>query len=237
MLAILPGEKDVFDNLEMNWNSALVFASNAHLVCGKINYKFMSSNTVADKNKKSFEVNLCLVLAFRNIGIGYDGMASFPTTMNMHKPMTRKNYGNVIDLLHESYLAEAGASMMTAAEEVKAKTGSSDTAASFDGTWQKPDHASLNGVVTAISNKTGKVVDFDVLSKKCQSCVSKKYLDKDSNEYVAWWLEHEAEWCHGGCLSKELVLEVTHKVWSQVYYIHWSQRLFIICHDCWRKTL
>ena len=155
--------------------------------------KFMSSNSVADKNKKSFEVNLCMVLAFRNIGIGYDGMASFATTMNMNKPMTRKNYGNVIDLLHESYLAEAGASMMAAAEEVKAKTGTSDIAASFDGTWQKPGHASLNGVVTAISNKTGKVVDFDVRSKKCQSCVSKKHLDKDSDEYVAWWLEHESE--------------------------------------------
>ncbi|GFU92480.1 uncharacterized protein TNCV_4794091 [Trichonephila clavipes] len=39
----------------------------------------------------------------------------------------------------------------------------------IDGTWQKRGHTSLNGVVTAVSVDTGKVIDAEILSRKC-SC-------------------------------------------------------------------
>ncbi|GFW15009.1 uncharacterized protein TNCV_983011 [Trichonephila clavipes] len=35
--------------------------------------------------------------------------------------------------------------------------------------WQKRGHTSLNGVVTAVSVDTGKVIDAEILSRKC-SC-------------------------------------------------------------------
>eukprot|EP00795_Rhopilema_esculentum_P016962 gene16962-8461_t len=46
---------------------------------------------------------------------------------------------------------EAEQSTKIAAEEIKEKKQSADMAASFDGSWQKPGHASLNGIVSAIS--------------------------------------------------------------------------------------
>ena len=45
-----------------------------------------------------------------------------------------------------------------------------------DGTWQKRDHKSLNGAVTATTVDTGKVVDVCVVTKYC-TC-----LDKQNNE-------------------------------------------------------
>ncbi|GFY22477.1 uncharacterized protein TNCV_2177381 [Trichonephila clavipes] len=45
----------------------------------------------------------------------------------------------------------------------------SSSKSKLDGTWQKRGHTSLNGVVTAVSVDTGKVVDAEILSRKC-SC-------------------------------------------------------------------
>ena len=36
-----------------------------------------------------------------------------------------------------------------------------------DGIWKRRGFASLNGIVTVISVDTGKVIDFEVLHKKC----------------------------------------------------------------------
>ena len=108
----------------------------------------------------------------------------------MNKPMTGNNYNNS---LHESYMAEAEQSMKIAAEEVKEKEQSADIAASFDGSWQKPGHASLNGVVSAISVTTGKVLEFEVKSKHCKGCETHENMDKSSQEYLNWKLEHSLE--------------------------------------------
>lgn len=45
---------------------------------------------------------------------------------------------------------------------------SRDITIALDGTWQKRGYSSLNGVVSAISVSTGKVVDIQVLSKHCR---------------------------------------------------------------------
>lgn len=57
-----------------------------------------------------------------------------------------------------------------AAEAVKA----TDIAAAFYGTWQRRGYSSLNGVVTATSFDTGKVLDVECLSKYCQICTVNK---------------------------------------------------------------
>ena len=44
----------------------------------------------------------------------------------------------------------------------KRKRRESDIGVSFDGTWQRPGHSSLNGVGAAIPITTGKVLDCEV---------------------------------------------------------------------------
>ncbi|GFW90966.1 uncharacterized protein TNCV_1758401 [Trichonephila clavipes] len=58
---------------------------------------------------------------------------------------------------------------LAAAETLSFNNGNPNVPVAIDGTWQKRGHTSLNGVVTAISVDTGKVVDAEILSRKC-SC-------------------------------------------------------------------
>ncbi|MCP4483313.1 MAG: hypothetical protein GY823_01950 [Flavobacteriaceae bacterium] len=166
------------------------------LRCGNCPWQnnFTSSNRAM--NSRMWEVNGRAVLAFRNIGVRYEKITDFSKTMNMQKPMTRNNYDKLIDSVHAAYMKEAEKSMKNAVEEVKEKTDSCDFVTSFDGTWQKPGHASLNGVVTAIANNSGKAIDFEVKSKKCKACETRKHLDKNSNEYRDWYTVHQHECCN-----------------------------------------
>ena len=83
--------------------------------------------------------------------------------------------------------------MKNAAEELKEKEDSTDIAASFDGSWQKPGHASLNGIVSAVSVTIGKVLDLEVKSKRCKGCETHENMDKSSEKYLNWKLEHSFE--------------------------------------------
>ena len=154
--------------------------------------EFSSSKKVNDKTKRSSEVNVRMVLAFRNIGCGYESINNFALAMNMESPMTRKNYSKLIANLHEAYCEEAKTSMTEAVEEARNISNSNDLTVSFDGTWQKPGYASLNGVVTAISISSGKVLDFQVKSKKCKACERKSTLNRESLAYLQWQLRHSA---------------------------------------------
>ena len=55
---------------------------------------------------------------------------------------------------------------------------------SLDDTWQKKDHSSKNGAVTAISASTEKCLDCHVMSKSCKCCQtwSKRQDDPNYNE-------------------------------------------------------
>ena len=66
-------------------------------------HEFLSSHyaNVEGKTKRNnMEVNVRISMALRNLGIGYDGLENFCTQMNMHKPMTKKNYQKTIDAIH-----------------------------------------------------------------------------------------------------------------------------------------
>ena len=170
------------------------FSVSFRLICQGCAWEkdFASSNSINISTKRSMEVNVRMVLGFRNIGCGFEALNSFSMIMNMRKPMTRDSYSNLIDNIHSAYLEEAEASMKEAVEEVKSQTGATDFTASFDGTWQKPGFSSLNGVVSAISNFSGKVLDFEVKSKYCKACERKSYLDKESLAHLQWQIRHKA---------------------------------------------
>ncbi|GBM33638.1 hypothetical protein AVEN_274299-1 [Araneus ventricosus] len=44
---------------------------------------------------------------------------------------------------------------------------------SVDGTWQRRGYSSLNGVVSALSILSGKVIDMEVMSQFCKKCDTK----------------------------------------------------------------
>ena len=71
--------------------------------------------------------------------------------------------------------------MIDAVKEISQSSSSIiDTALSVDGSWQRHGFSSLNGVVTAISMDTGKILDCEPMSRSCKACSLKLKL-KESN--------------------------------------------------------
>ena len=71
------------------------------------------------------------------------------------------------------YTDVAGESMQQPIDKIRGDIDEDicDFAASCDGTWQRRDYTSLNGLVTVISVDTGKVIDYEVLNKMCTALI------------------------------------------------------------------
>ena len=68
----------------------------------------------------------------------------------------------------------------------------SDIDVSLDGSWQRPGYASLNGVVTVISQESGKCIDSESLSKNSKACkVWERKKDTQCEEYEHFKVDHQ----------------------------------------------
>ncbi|GFT91110.1 uncharacterized protein TNCV_2009091 [Trichonephila clavipes] len=127
------------------------------------------TNTVVNKkDTKVYEVNTRLAYAMRSVGKGEAAAKVFCGVMNLPPP--RKRFYESLHALNNATEKVAKVSMvLAAAETLSFNNGNPNVPVAIDGTWQKRGHTSLNGVVTAVSVDTGKVIDAEILSRKC-SC-------------------------------------------------------------------
>lgn len=122
-----------------------------------------------------YDINIRYVYALRSIGKGLESGKMFSAVMNIAQPRCR------MDVYHDKLLNAttevSDASLLQAAKEaIIENDGCADVAAAFDGTWQKRGYTSLNGVIIVTSFDTGKVMDFECLSKYCNVCVREPYI-------------------------------------------------------------
>jgi len=77
-----------------------------------------------------------------------------------------------------------------------------DTSVSCDGSWHKRGYSSLNGVFTAISIDSGKILDVEAMSRSCKACYLKRDLMKtDSTSYAEWRNSHICKFNYETILS------------------------------------
>ena len=126
------------------------------------------------KGRNMYEVNVRSVYGCRQIGSGYTHLKTLCCFLNMPEPMTSDNYDNISNILKDSAKVVAENSMSVAATELRGSNETGDVGVSVDGTWQRKGFTSMNGVVTAISVDSGKVLDVSILSKSCKGCVRMK---------------------------------------------------------------
>ena len=131
-----------------------------------------SSQAMSRKISRAWEVNRRCVFGMRWIGRGHQSLVKFCAALNMPHPLSQTSYQGHVKILLESSKTVAEASMVRAAAQVKEQTGSADISVSYDGTWMRRGFASLFGAFVAISWETGKVIDFEVLSRYCHECVT-----------------------------------------------------------------
>jgi hypothetical protein len=132
-----------------------------------------SSSTMTSKvtRDKLYELNVRYVYGLRSIGKGNAAGKTLSAVMNLPQPPTRfgtytKTIGRNIEQVCESSMRHA----VQGAIEENVNIDKKDLSVALDGTWQKRGHTSLNGVVTATSVDTGKVIDIECLSKYCHGC-------------------------------------------------------------------
>lgn len=147
-----------------------VFADNRLGLSVKIHVKCLSCGfEVSERNSptvnRTAAVNLRLVYAFRCIGKGEVCARNFCGLMNLPNPPEFKLYTKtLLDAVKEVSVE----SMRKTVEQCVEETGSRDITGIFDGSWQRRGHASQNGIVSAISETTGKVIDVRIMTKYCR---------------------------------------------------------------------
>ncbi|KAJ8874900.1 hypothetical protein PR048_022790 [Dryococelus australis] len=116
-----------------------------------------------------FESNVRFVYGMRAIGKGPTAAKLLCGILDLPQPLSGMNkYTEVIGIAVGTV---AEASMKTAAEEaIQLNDGDKNIPVAFYGTWQKRGHTSKNSVTAATSVDSGKVLDFEVLTKHCFKC-------------------------------------------------------------------
>lgn len=132
------------------------------------------------------EVNVRMAYAMRCTGQGEQAANTFCGLMNLPNPSAIKYFTK---LLCDATKEVAELSMKRAAKESVRQENidlglgetddNRDITIIIDGSWQKRGHTSQNGVVTAISSASGKVLDVEVLTKHCRC---KKRFEKEHEQ-------------------------------------------------------
>ena len=152
---------------------------------------FLEEFTSKTTKNNAYDINTRTVYTMRSCGQGYAGLERFTSLMNLPKPMTPNNFDKIVDRLVVATKEVAEETMQDAATELKTDANVADVAVSCDGSWQKRGYSSMNGVVTVISMKTGKILDIEPMSRVCKACGLKETLKFDNpDQYEKWKADH-----------------------------------------------
>lgn len=149
---------------------------------------------------KFYDVNRRMVLGFRLFGAGRHAQERFCSVLNMPPTLSRDAFGLHRSKIHSAVMDEAKAEFQRAALELQTLHQETDEASelvdvqvSGDGTWMRRGYSSLYGCFFIISEETGCVLDFIVLSKYCKACEYWSKKDQTSDEYMEWKQKHDSQ--------------------------------------------
>ncbi len=180
-------------------------AENLFILCSTCGNKtkFNSSKKLPGQ-RGCFEVNRGSTLA----STSRDKLAKFCAKLDLPAPVSKNSYNLHMQRAEKSAINQADQNMKEAATRLHTLvekedpdnifvdedgTSIANVAVSVDGTWQKRGHTSKIGIVFVMSVLTGEVLDYEVLSHVCHSCVAHNHLDKESEEFKAWKRAHDPE--------------------------------------------
>ena len=146
---------------------------------------------------QAFEENRRAVLATRNVGDCHKGLVKLAGVLNMPPPVNKNAYRDIVDKLKEASETVAQQSMDVGAAETKQFYEAEedeifDVALSGDGTLRKRGFKSSVGILTVISLLSGKILDTEIMSKECRTCLINTRKE-GTQEYDEWWESHKSE--------------------------------------------
>ena len=161
----------------------------------------MTSNIEYSRSPGKFlELNRKAVFAMRLLGQGRSALETFCAVLELPSPLAKLSFQSHVSALHVAAMAVAKESMHRAAQEVHTAVDPQadedtliDVCVSGDGTWHRRGFSSLNGVAIVIAHDTGKVLDYEVMSKYCYSCQYWEKQPTNSDAFQVWKATHKCD--------------------------------------------
>ena len=177
--------------------------------------------TGATRPQDHFDINRRAVLASLKTGIGFSGMQTmssvmmFPLSANRDTwvshskkilPIAKNYIRRTLDAAREQ-LRET---ILNCNEQVYDRNIPVEVGVSYDGTWSKRGFTANYGFGFIISVDTGKVLDYEFLSKVCPTC------DKNKNASEEWKINHKP-FCERNhhASSKAMEMVAASKIWRR----------------------
>ena len=88
-----------------------------------------------------------------------------------------------------------------------------DIPISFDGTWSKRGYTANHGLGFVNSAATGKVLDYEIISKVCNTCTQKK-ASLSEQDFELWFEGHNCVGNFGGS-SPSMEMECAKRLWAR----------------------
>lgn len=169
-------------------------------MCSSKKLKMCPVNNIECQNEISnaapLDLNMRFVQGILSLGLGYSAMEKFCMHMNIHI-MSSKTFNVYKKKILTGHLHASNQLLLDVREAVKKEYGATDNreivdiGVSYDGTWLTRGHTSNVGIGCVIDLLTGFVIDYEVMSKRCDECQHTKHaLGENSAEFNIWYAGH-----------------------------------------------
>lgn len=196
--------------------------------CGMSEFLASGNHPQDDVNPRTLQgkdVNRRMVFAAFESGIG-KGVAKFCEVFNMPfniSPDTCYSHEEILSQAFQEETSEqlqkncAEARKLAMLEEALDDNDDNVTIVhipiSFDGTWSKRGYTANHCIGFLISAATGRVLDFEVISKVCQQCTQMK-AKLDEAGFNDWYQDHICEGSYKGS-SPSMEMECAKRLWGR----------------------
>ena len=159
-------------------------------------------STEKTDGKNQYQINNLVVLGMRAIGKGRSAAQKLFSIINLGSVVSKPTWAKTSATLCENTHQVADRNMKHAGSEVRKILNTTDdqekiinSGTSFDCSWNSRGWQAKEGVVAAISQENGKIVDIVQKTSYCRECkykqISRDKNDISSLEYMEWFMEHE----------------------------------------------
>ena len=193
------------------------FASCFTFACTVCTAELTWYSSIKRSGKTAYDVNEKSTLAIRMAGCGYAGQSKFSELMDMPPPPDRKCVKAHTETILEAAKEEVLASMKRAAAEFRGQAETADLAVSYDGSWSQRGFTTSYGFGSVISNKTGKILDYHVVSKVCSECAAleKKGMYHECDQRKARKEKHKKCTLNHAASSKSMESDIAEVLWTR----------------------
>ena len=177
-------------------------------------------NTIQGK-----DLNRRVVYGAFEMGLGREGIAKLCEVLDMPFSISIDTWYRHEDALLEAHTdvvreelaknrAEARKlAFLEMGEEDNNENAIAEVPVSFDGTWSRRGYSANHCVSFVISAVSGKVLDFEVISKVCSQCNQKK-ANCTQEAFEDWLQTHDCQGSYGGS-SPSMEMECAKRLWGR----------------------